>query len=699
MAVTKQLKDKLNIWLFVLLVGANLIAFNALLVNWRGARVDLTQYKEHSLSPYTKKVLAELPDRVEISAFFSSNTHRLLKPFLPKIRDILEDYVAESNGHVGVNFTSPTSDKAIAAIFEEYGIKPMPVPLESKYKQEVKSIYFDLVIKYGDQQIKYGLQELVDLEEDKGQMVVKLKNMETILTKGIKKAVSSFSTLDSVLANLSGNIEITYAKVPKEFAKRFPAETLKEVAEAEKKLKAEIGKYTKKFSKIVKFKEIEGSEEHEPFVITISYGRKVVGFRLFFDATQVSKSNVAENLEAALKRVLPGFTKTVGIVMPEPPMDPMAMRMGRRPPPSEFAKLQGLLSQTFEVRKVDLSSGEPPVDVETLVLFRPENLDDRALFAIDQYIMLGGRVAMFLDPGKLNLQSLGMNKLKLDYVKSGLEEMISYWGVGIEDKILCDEKTLPYPLPREIQPGLVVVDEIPYEYFIRFENPRGHAVVDSLPELGLLWPGALVLRKTQKALKVTPILTSSSKAWLRPMDLKAGLDVTPHPKGKQTSAPVARTSYPVAVAITGKFTSFFKDKASPLKKDAAAKDDAKKAKADATKTKDAKKPSKKPRGDKLDVSTDTRVLIVADADFVSEVGGNILGQRYNFAIKFLLNAIEWLQANDEDFVTSPKGLPRPLEEMSEGKKSSIQHMTWIVSIAILFLLYLGLYFMRRRMAS
>ncbi|MBU1241497.1 Gldg family protein [Myxococcota bacterium] len=703
MAVTKQIKDKLNIWLLALLVGGNLIAFNYLISNWRGARLDLTQYHEHSLSPYTKKVLHELPDRVEIAAFFSPNTHKLLKPLIPKIRDILEDYVSESNGKVSVSFSAPSSDKAIGAVFEEYGIKPMPVPLESKYKQEVKSIYFDLVIKYGDQQLKFSLQDLIKVDEDKGQMVVTLKNMETLLTKGIKKAISSFSTLDSVLANISGRIEIAYANLPKSLAGRFPAENLKEIQEAEKKLKKEIEKYTKKFSKVFSFKEVEGSETNEPFVVTISYGRKVVGFRLFFDATQVSKSNVAENLEAALKRVLPGFTKTVGIVMPEPPFDAMAMRMGRRPPPSEFAKLQGLLGENYEVRKVDLSSGIPPVDVETLILFRPENFDDRALFAIDQYIMLGGRVAMFLDPGKLNLQALGMNKLKLDYVKSGLEEMISFWGVGIEDKILGDEKNFPYPLPREIQPGVVVMEEVPYSYFVKFERPSGHPIVDNLPEMGLLWPGALSIRKTQKALVVKPVLTSSSRAWLTPLDLKTGLDVTPsRSAAKSSAAPVARRSYPVAVAISGKFTSFFKDKASPLKKEGGA-DKAPKADNKGTTDKKGKTGAAKAaagqQGEKLVNSTETKVVIVADADFISEVGMNILSQRFGYSLKFLLNSIEWLQSIEEDFVTSPKGLPRPLMEMGEAKKSRIQHMTWIISLALLFVIYLGLYFMRRRLAS
>jgi gliding motility-associated transport system permease protein/gliding motility-associatede transport system auxiliary component len=697
MAINKKLLDKFNIWLFVLLVAGNLFAINYMISDWHKARIDLTQYKEHSLSAYSKKVLHTLPDRVEIVALFSTDTHKLLKPLIPKIRDILEDYVSESDGRVVVQFSSPSSDKAVEHIFEEYGIKPMPVPLKTKYKEEVKSIYFNMIIKYGDQHIKYALQEMVNISEEGNQLHIALKDMESLLTRGIKKAIHSFATIDSALANISGEVEVIYHKLPKALLKNIPPEKIKDLETAEKKLRSKVKKFTTKFKNKVKFQEKEATDENHYFLITVGYGKKIVAFRLFTNLQEVSKANVADNLEASMKRILPGFAKSIGVVFPPPLAQPPRMGQRQRPMPSEFAHLQGLLSEESDVKRVNLKSGVPPVDVEALLVFRPENLGSKELYAIDQYIMLGGRVAFFLDSSKLNLQSVQMGKFMLDSVKSGLEEMMAKWGVVIEDSVLQDQKHIPYPMPRELQPGLVVMEDIPYHYFVKIESPTGHPIVDNIPELGFLWPGALTTRTPAKGLKIKTLISSSSKSWLTKLNSTSGLDVTPKKDPSKAASPVATSSNIIAVAITGKFESFFKAKQPPgvdSSSEKPAKDDKKDKKGKEDKTKSKKD---KVRTSKVNISPDTKVIIVSDSDFISEIGAKILEQRFSFSFKLLTNMVEWLQSDDEDFQTSAKGLPRPLKELSNSKKAKIQHVTWIVSLGLLALLFMGLYFLRRRL--
>ena len=54
--------------------------------------------------------------------------------------------------------------------------------------------------------------------------------------------------------------------------------------------------------------------------------------------------------------------------------------------------------QLFDVRPVDAASGKIDPDVSVLVIAHPKNLTPAMQFAIDQYALRGGHVAMFVDP-------------------------------------------------------------------------------------------------------------------------------------------------------------------------------------------------------------------------------------------------------------------------------------------------------------
>ncbi|MBU1219275.1 Gldg family protein [Myxococcota bacterium] len=674
----------INTWATVLLLGANLLLFNVIFSRFTAGRIDITQYKEHSLSPHTLKTIRGLPDKVEIIGVFSTNTHRLLKPLIPRIRDLLESYAQESSGHVAVDLMNPSSDKTIKHLYEEFGIKPFPVPLESKYKKEVKSIYFNIIIKYGDQTVKYVLDDMIDVSETAGELTVKLKDMEQLLTKGIKKASTSFTSIDSALAAAAQPVSITFYRVPKEFLTQIPEKDRKSIDEAGVKLKKAIEKYGKN---TIQYKEEETKLRDKILNVEISFLKKKVMFPLFLETADVSKSDVAENLEAGLKRVLPGFTRTLGLALPPPDFDPQMARFGRQPPPSEFAALESLLQSEYEVKNIDLSSGKPPIEVEVLLVARPENYKEKELFAIDQYIMLGGRVIFFMDSSKLDIQALQAGKLSIKPVKSGLNEMLESWGVKVVDQVLSDENNYPYPLPREIQPGLPVIEEVPYPYFVKIVAPKGHGAVNNLAELYFLWPAVLETKKVS-GLTIKSMVESSSKSWLQPITGK-GLDVTPS-HGMKNSSNIATKPYTLAVSVSGKFTSFFKGKSSPLDKKGGPED-----KRNPKTDNKTSKESVKPEG-RRDESSNSRIIVVSDSDIISEVAMKILERSYQFNLKFLSNLLEWIQSDDEEFVTSAKGLPRPLQEMSESKKSFVQHSIWIGSLLFLILLFLITHILRRR---
>jgi len=56
------------------------------------------------------------------------------------------------------------------------------------------------------------------------------------------------------------------------------------------------------------------------------------------------------------------------------------------------------LSQLFTVHTISESATGIDKDVDVLMLVHPKNLSQPLLFAIDQYVLRGGRAVIFVDP-------------------------------------------------------------------------------------------------------------------------------------------------------------------------------------------------------------------------------------------------------------------------------------------------------------
>ncbi len=677
MAMRTKGFDLFNTWLAVALVVLNLLVANALLSRWGSARVDLTENKEHSLSPVTQKILRELPDRVEILGLFSMQTHRLLKPLIPAIHDLLEEYEMASDGKVVVKFYDPYgNEKEQDRLYQEFGVKPTPLRLETRYSEEVRSAYFDIVVRMGDQNIKYSLMDLVDVSEEGGQMVVKLKNLEDLLTTAIRKVSTSFATIDGALLTINSPVKVQLSVLPGSKMSMIPKEVAAKVNDAEKVLKEIIEKHASGAAKgKITYSRTESQDPMKVFWVSVSYGSRSTSFPLFMGTDDlksgVSKADIKERLESAFKRVLPGFVKTIGLVTPRsvPKFNPMMA-----PPPDEFQMLSQMLGEEYNVKHVDLSKGRAPVDVELLIVARPEKLSDKELYAIDQYVMMGGRLVLLLDPEKLDYQALNgpAPRMMLKEVNANIDKLLDKWGVVYGDSLVLDSQFLPYPLPVSTASGMIFIEQVPYPYFVRATSFADDPVVRGLQQLVFLWPGYLKV-KQMKGIQATQLVKTSPKAWTK--EIAGQLDVTPH-RGESPTPPSGAQSYALAVLLRGKFESAFKGEPSPV------------ATKDGTATKDST--ATQPAGEaRRDESPDnTRIAIVADSDFVSKLGLDLLDNQGMANLVFFRNLLDWVQAQDDMLQTRSKGpMPRPLRDIPDDTKGRIQTVFWMSELGLLALLY------------
>ena len=108
------------------------------------------------------------------------------------------------------------------------------------------------------------------------------------------------------------------------------------------------------------------------------------------------------------------------------------------------------LKRSFELREIPADTPEIPADVKALLLINPVGLAPRALYAIDQYLLRGGRAAVFLDPRSFYAALKSRTDYTLlDKIESDLQPLLPAWGVAykpsmmIADMLSAYRKTLP----------------------------------------------------------------------------------------------------------------------------------------------------------------------------------------------------------------------------------------------------------------
>ena len=98
------------------------------------------------------------------------------------------------------------------------------------------------------------------------------------------------------------------------------------------------------------------------------------------------------------------------------------------------------MQQLFELRSLSPRLEEVPEDVDVLMLVHPQTLPGEALYAIDQYVLRGGRLLAFVDPYS-EAQQPGMAGGFMQPAgsrRSELDALLSAWGVTLGDDVVAD---------------------------------------------------------------------------------------------------------------------------------------------------------------------------------------------------------------------------------------------------------------------
>lgn len=133
------------------------------------------------------------------------------------------------------------------------------------------------------------------------------------------------------------------------------------------------------------------------------------------------------------KKPVVGLLTTLPVAGSGQPNFLMMQNQQRPAPPWAF---YSELQRDFTIKTIETTADSIPEDVQVLVLIHPQNLTDPTLYAIDQFVLRGGRLVAFLDAvNVLDPQNRGFGATS----SSNLEKLLTAWGIAFDSsKVVAD---------------------------------------------------------------------------------------------------------------------------------------------------------------------------------------------------------------------------------------------------------------------
>jgi ABC-type uncharacterized transport system involved in gliding motility auxiliary subunit len=231
------------------------------------------------------------------------------------------------------------------------------------------------------------------------------------------------------------------------------------------------------------------------------------------------------------------------------------------------------------VKRID--AGEDiPDDVAVVVVYGAQSsLGERDLYNIDQFLLRGGTVIVFLknfDVAVYNLKKSGdefdmgaysFEELHRNPVAHNLDDFLKHYGVQVNRDLVLEKKNFePITIIQVQRQGQFTIQsqrEFPYPLLPTFTDfDSTHVLVRRIANVTMPYVSSLFVTAEARAnpnLEATELIKSSREA----VATKDPIEISPPRLLQAVQQMESNGPHTVAVALKGQFVSFFKDKEKP----------------------------------------------------------------------------------------------------------------------------------------
>lgn len=267
------------------------------------------------------------------------------------------------------------------------------------------------------------------------------------------------------------------------------------------------------------------------------------------------------------------------------------------------------IRQFFDVRTLEPNVVPIPEDVDVLMLVHPKNLSDKTLYAIDQFVVAGGRALIFVDPhSELDrVTPAGLAGMDQAQTGSDMTKLLDAWGLELVPSKVVGDLQLATRVRLQREGRIVAMN---YPVWVTLPPSlfnQDDAVTATLGHLAFASVGRLK-RKDERATRITPLIESTVNA----MQIDTSrLDFSRDPQDLLRNYQPDGERFTLAARITGEVESAFPD--GPPDGASGKKESFKDQK------KDKSKGKKAAEHDHLGKSkSDINIIVVADTDMLRD---------------------------------------------------------------------------------
>lgn len=215
------------------------------------------------------------------------------------------------------------------------------------------------------------------------------------------------------------------------------------------------------------------------------------------------------------------------------------------------------IRQLFEIRNLETDLTEIPKDIEVLMLVHPKNLSDTTLYAIDQFVLNGGRAMVFVDPySEADQPPVDKNNPLASLQaprNSELTKLFNAWGIElVPNKVVGDLQTAQKVQVRKGASAMVVT----YPVWMDLNNSqyfnKEDIITTKLGNIIMATPGALV-KKGEVPTEMVPLIESGDQA-MQIETAKLGVFAEPDSLAREFKP---EGKFTLAARITGKVKTAF----------------------------------------------------------------------------------------------------------------------------------------------
>lgn len=683
-------------------------------------RIDLTTNHIYSLSNASKDVVSTLSEPLTIKVFFTKNLPAPYNTLERYLHDLLQEYGIAGNRYFNYQFYDVSAEENDEArrnqdLAQDYGITPVQIRNIEQDEVKFQNAFMGMVLIHGDL-----IETIPAITTTEG---LEYKITSTIRTMN-NKISALLSLKDKVEVNLflSSSLQVV-----------GPYMNLTGLSDLPSRIKEVVRKLNEKnYGKLAflsidptrdpdKEKEIRGDRivplRWDTFTDrrgkTIPAGNGYAGivvqhgerkeeipllriFRLPIFGTQyqlAEMDEIREGIEDAVENLI-NTNEKIGYLADHGtlPLQSYSSMPGQ-PRMNSLSQLNKLLSAEYNIQEVRLTDGGIPEGLPTLIIAGPRKpFSDEELYRIDQYLMKGRNLALFLDPFEETAppQQYGMMGQGPVYrpVKTGLKKLLAHYGIHLESSYVLDKSCYRQGIPQALGGG---------ERKIYFAPIIKNAFINkSAPYLtnikGLVLLKAAPLNLDEESIKkhgltATRLFSSTAKAW----EMKDRVNLNPmflQPPREESDL----QQFDLAYTLSGPIPSYFADKPIPERKEKTQPGKEKETSGD-TKAEGIDMSQIQAEGVTLRTSRGGKIFLIGTSEVLKN---NILGESGNSPnAQFVMNIFDALNHREETAVMRSKSQRfNPLREVSPAAKALVK-ATNIAGLPVLVILA-GLFVWYRR---